>query len=97
MTITGEQRRSLAAQAQSLKPLVQIGKNGVTPEQIETIKRDLDQHELVKIKFNDYKSQKQQLSTQIAESTGSEQVTLIGNTLTLYKRKPDPAKRKIPL
>ena len=90
-----EKLRKLRAQAHGLKPTVQIGKEGVTEAQIETIKRHLDHHELIKIKFNDYKEQKQQLSTQIAESTGSEQVNLIGNTLTLYKMNPDPAKRKI--
>jgi len=95
MSLTPEQRRRLRAQAHTLKPIVQIGKEGVTQAQLDTIRRGLDQHELIKVKFNEYKEQKQELSTQIAESTGSEQVNLIGNTLTLYKMNTDPAKRKI--
>jgi RNA-binding protein len=95
MSMPGEKRRKLKAQAHSLNPIVQIGKEGVTQAQLDTISRGLDQHELIKVKFNEHKEQKHELSTQIAESTGSEQVTLIGNTLTLYKMNPDPAKRKI--
>jgi len=95
MSLTPEQRRRLRAQAHTLKPIVQIGKEGVTQAQLDTIRRGLEQHELVKVKFNEYKEQKHELSATIIESTGSEQVNLIGNTLTLYKMNTDPAKRKI--
>jgi len=95
MTLTGAQRRNLAAQAHTLKPIVQIGKNGLTQEQIDTIKADLENHELIKIKYNDYKNQKQELSEEIAQQTESDIVQIIGNVLTLYKQNPEPAKRKI--
>jgi len=86
MTLTTKQKQQLKAKAHHLDPQIQIGKNGVTPEQIQTIKNHLKTHELLKIKFNDYKKQKTELSNQITTETESEQVDLIGNTLIIYKK-----------
>ena len=86
MTLTTKQKQELKAKAHHLDPQIQIGKNGVTPEQIQTIKTHLKTHELIKIKFNDYKKQKTELSNQITTQTESEQVDLIGNTLIIYKK-----------
>ena len=87
MALTNDQKRTLKQQAHHLKPTIQIGKNGVTPEQINTIKTHLQHHQLIKIKFNDYKNQKQELATIITEETQSEQIDLIGNTLIIYQPK----------
>ena len=95
MTLTGEQKRKLKSIAHNLSPVVQIGKKGLTEEQLDTISKDLLDHELIKVKFNDFKSIKEELSQQIAERTESDFVDIIGNTLILYKMNPDPSKRKI--
>lgn len=97
MTLTGEQRRKLKSMAHNLNPMVQIGKKGLTEEQIETISKALFDHELIKVKFNDFKSVKDELSQRIADLTGSDIVDVIGNTLILYKMNPDPSKREISL
>ena len=86
MNLTNSERQELKAKAHHLKSAIQIGKNGLTREQIHTIKIHLDHHELIKIKFNDFKSQKGELSKKITEETDSEQIDLIGNTLILYKK-----------
>jgi RNA-binding protein len=95
MSLTGEQLRKLKAKAQNMKPSIQIGKGGLTQGQLERIKHELAHHELIKVKFNDYKAQKTELSQEIAARTGATQVDLIGNTLVLYKQSPYPKKRKI--
>lgn len=95
MSLTGEQLRKLKAMAQSMKPSIQIGKDGLTEGQLERISHELEHHELIKVKFNDYKAQKTELSQEIAARTGAMQVDLIGNTLVLYKQSPYPEKRKI--
>ncbi|MBN2336422.1 ribosome assembly RNA-binding protein YhbY [Candidatus Bathyarchaeota archaeon] len=87
MELTGEQKRGLRARAHTLKPTVQIGRNGVTETQLKQIKDELERHELIKVKFNDYKTRREELSDLIAEKTGSERIQLIGNTLVLYKEK----------
>ena len=93
MNLTNSERQELKAKAHHLKPTIQIGKNGLTREQIQTIKTHLEHHELIKIKFNDYKSQKEELSKKITEETDSEQIDLIGYTLVLYKKKTNKTSR----
>ena len=95
MSLTGEQLRKLKAKAQNMKPSIQIGRSGLTDGQMERINHELAHHELIKVKFNEYKPQRTELSQEIAARTGATQVDLIGNTLVLYKQSPHPDKRKI--
>jgi len=95
MTLTSKQVDQLKALAHHLNPLVQIGKNGVTKAQIENIDNDLLHNELMKVKFNDYKAQKEELSRKIAAETGSEIVDIIGNTLIIFGEHPNPEERQI--
>jgi RNA-binding protein len=95
MTLTGEQKQKLKSMAHTLDAVVLIGKKGLTEAQIDTISKDLMDHELIKVKFNDFKSVKEELSNQIAELTGADIVDIIGNTLILYRMNPDPGGRKI--
>jgi len=93
--LTGKERRRLMGLAHGLKPLVHVGKNGVTEGVIDDTDRALNDHELVKIKFLNYKEQRKELSETLAERTGSEIVDIIGNVAILYKQSPDPEKRLI--
>jgi len=93
--LSGKERRNLRALARALKPLVHVGKNGVTEGVIDDADRALRDHELVKIRFLHYKDQRKELSQTIAEETRSAVVDLIGNTLVLYRESPDPKKRKL--
>jgi RNA-binding protein len=81
-----ETKRTLKAQAHPLKPLVQIGKNGLTPAALANIDKALTDHALIKVKFNDHKTQKKELSTTIADETKADIVDLIGNTLILHRQ-----------
>ena len=78
-------RRTLKAQAHPLKPLIQIGRNGLTPAALANIDKALTDHTLIKVKFNDHKTQKKELSTTIAQQTKADIVDLIGNTLILHR------------
>ena len=95
MTLTGKQKAKLKGQAHGLKPVIQVGKAGVEEPQIMSIKRALHEHELIKIKFLDYKDHKQEISENIARATGSEVVDIIGNVLILYWENMDRSRRKI--
>ncbi len=95
MTITGKQKAKLKGQAHGLKSVIQVGKAGVEEPQIRSIKRALHEHELIKIKFLDYKDHKQEISENIARATGSEVVDIIGNVLILYWENMDRGRRKI--
>ena len=49
--LTGKERRRLRGLAHGLKPLVHVGRNGVTDGVIDDADRALRDHELVKIRF----------------------------------------------
>jgi len=93
--LTGDQRRRLKGQAHALKPRIQIGKNGVTEAAVANINKALHDHELVKIKYLEHKTERKTLTVRIAEETSSIVINEIGNIATLYRRSSDPAKRNI--
>jgi RNA-binding protein len=94
-TLKGSQRKNLRAQAHHLKPLVMIGAKGLTDQLLGSVDRALNDHELIKVKFGEFKEAKKEISEEIAKATRSELVGLIGNIAIFYRRHPDPEKRKI--
>jgi len=93
--LTGTQRKYLRGIAHSLKPVVLIGYEGISGVVIKTIEKALDDHELIKIKFNKFKEEKEEFCSNIEETTKSEMVGLIGNVAIFYRENPDPKKRGI--
>ena len=84
--LTVSDRKKLKSEAHHLKPVIQIGKNGITPALIAAIDKALSDHELIKIKFQDFKDEKKILSDQIAEETGCAIISMIGNVLLVYRK-----------
>lgn len=95
--LTSSQRRFLRSRAHSLKPIVQIGQQGLSDAALAEIDRALDRHELIKIKFGDFKDQKEDLCDEIEAKLSSQRVGLIGHTLVLYRQNLDPQERQIKL
>jgi RNA-binding protein len=95
--LKGYQKKHLRGLAHGLKPVVQIGTEGVTDAVIRAVDEGLFRHELIKIKFNDLKEKglKEAIAGDLASKTGSEPVGMIGHTVILYRRQADPGKRKI--
>lgn len=93
--LKGSQRRRLRALAHSLKPVVMIGRNGLNEKLTAAISAALNDHELIKVKFLEFKEEKKDLAEEIAGVTRSELVGIIGNIAMLYRQQPDPQKRKI--
>ena len=93
--LKGSQRKYLRAQAHHLKPLVIIGARGVTEQLLGSVDLALKDHELIKVKFGEFKESKKEISEEIAKATKSEMVGLIGNIAILYRQNPNPEKRKI--
>jgi RNA-binding protein len=86
--LTNAQLRTFKAQAQRLKPMLKIGKEGISAKFLVALDEALARHELVKVKFDDFKEQKKELSPQLAEKSGSQLVTRVGNVVVLYRPKP---------
>ncbi len=83
--LTTAAKRDLKARAQRLEPVVKIGHAGVTPEFLASLDRALTDHELVKIRFTDFKEEKKTLAPQIAEKTGSELIARVGNVAVFFR------------
>ena len=95
--LDGRQRRFLRALAHTLKPVVQIGNQGLTPGVKKAISAALQTHELIKVRVAaDVEGELEDIGTEAATGTSSHLAQVIGRTLLLYKaRKKDP-KIKLP-
>lgn len=92
MELTSKQRKYLEKLAHSLDPVVIVGGAGVTEGVIGMVSQTLLSHELIKIKFNEYKDEKQELTEQIAASTDATLVRIVGNVAILYKENEENPK-----
>lgn len=96
MPLTGAAARSLRALAHKLKPVVHVGKNGVTDELVAQVEAALLRHELIKIKvLSESPASRHDAGTELAERTRAELAQVLGGTLVLYK--PHPKKPRIPI
>jgi RNA-binding protein len=95
--LTNTQRQYLRRLAHDLKPVVQIGKQGLTEQALASIDRTIEARELIKVKFLDFQDQKQELSETIAEQLNSTLIGVVGNVATFYREQPDPDKRRVEL
>ncbi len=95
--ITKAQRNHLRKLANPLKPTVLLGKQGLTPEIVAKAERELDAHELIKVRLLEFKDQKETLAQTFVTETGAALVSLIGNVITLYRQQADPERRQIRL
>ena len=86
--LDNKQIRALKAQAQRLKAAIKIGKEGLSAQFLSALDELLRHHELVKVKFDEFKDQKKELSPQLAEKSSSHLVTRVGSVVVLCRPKP---------
>jgi RNA-binding protein len=93
------QAKYLRGLAHALKPVVFVGQKGLTTELIKSTKEAFRRHELIKVKFIEFKdkNQKQEITAAIEIETGSQMAGMIGHIAILYRPHTDPDKRKIQL
>lgn len=86
--LTQQKKRELKSLAQKIKPIIQIGKDGLKPESFITISQALTAHQLVKIKVLETVSTvKEELILDICARCRCEFVQSIGRVLIFYKEK----------
>ncbi len=97
--LTSQQRKYLKGLGHKLKPVVFVGQKGLSDSLVRAVDESLEKHELIKIKFIDFKekSEKEEISEMIQDRTGSERVGMIGHMAMFYRQHPDPEKQKIHL
>ena len=87
--LTSKQRKELEKVAHDLQPVVIVGGAGVTDGLMGMVDKSLAAHELIKVKFNEYKDEKQELTQQICEKTDATLVRIIGNIAILFREKEE--------
>lgn len=98
-SLRGRDRRHLRALGHSLKPVVTVGQKGRTGEVAAALGKALDAHELVKLRLQGGmgRDEKRAAAEEIADRAGAEVVSVVGHVALLFRRHPDPEKRKIDL
>lgn len=89
--MTGKERAQLRAQANSLEPVFQIGKGGVSDALIKQTADALKARELIKIKalLETVHETPRELADKLSAATGAEVIQVIGGSIVLYKENPE--------
>ena len=86
--LSNREIRALKARAQLLKPILKVGKDGLSPAFIKATDDALTHHELVKVKFEEFKEQKKELGPKLAESVSAKVIMQVGHVVVLFRRNP---------
>jgi RNA-binding protein len=87
---SGDLRRRLRAHGHALKPLVQIGKSGVTKGVLAQVAQALYDHELVKVRIGtECPADRFAVADELAEQPGTNVVQILGRVVLVYKRHPE--------
>ena len=86
MELSENQRRFLRGRAHALKPIIQIGNNGLTDAVAKETNRALKDHELIKVRAPGAdRAARDALLADLARRTGSTLVQRIGHVAVLYR------------
>ncbi|MBQ1493152.1 MAG: ribosome assembly RNA-binding protein YhbY [Blautia sp.] len=92
--MTSKQRAYLKSLAMKLNPCVQVGKEGVTPENTKAAEEALTARELIKIGvLQNCEENPKDIAEMMAGRTHSEVVQVIGKKIVLYREGKDEKKK----
>ncbi len=95
--LSSSERKHLRGIAHSYKPLVQIGKEGLSDNVIDAIDTAIEANELIKVKMAAERAERELLVPRIEERVKCVCVGTVGRIAILYRQNADPEKRKIDL
>ena len=96
--MTGKQKRYLRALAHPLRPVVNLGKQGLSQETRREIEVQLLDHELIKLKVLDNcPLTKKECAEELSRAKSLEVVQVIGKTLVLYCPHSDEPEIELPV
>lgn len=85
--MTSKQRSNLKSIAATLKPIAQVGKEGVSDNLLKGLSDALEAHELIKINLLPASGEDEDaLAVEIASALKAEVVIVIGRRAVLYRR-----------
>ncbi len=85
--LTSKERKALSSIGQTLNPVFQIGKNGVTDELLKELSDVLDARELIKITvLRGCDETAKEIINELCASLGADPVSCIGNKMVIYRK-----------
>ncbi len=94
--LTSKQRAFLKSQAHSMKPIVQIGKNGLNDQIKTSVRNALDARELIKVTLLQNTDEDiHEVAEILEDEIGCDTVLKIGRIIILYKESSKKQNRKI--
>jgi len=95
--LTGKQRSYLKSMANTMDPIFQVGKSGITDNFIKQIDEALEARELLKVKvLNNSLLEAKEVANDLAEKLDAEFVQSIGNKFVLYRESKENKKISLP-
>ena len=92
--LTKDKRRALRTEAHSLKPELNVGKDGFSPRFVHSLREAFNSKELLKIRMLDTcPDDRKALRARLEQLEGIDLVAMIGNTFILYQEM-DEERRK---
>lgn len=95
MEFTGKQKRYLRSLAVNIKPIVQIGKSGLSNEILTSIRHACDARELIKVNILQNSDETTENVAEAIEEMGLDVVQIIGRNLIVFKVADKKENRKI--
>ena len=90
------ERKQLRGLAHDLRPLLHVGKDGLSDAVVRQLDQALNAHELVKVKFlASDRDQKRAAGAAIEERLHCEIAGLIGHVAIVFRQHPEAAKRRV--
>ena len=95
--MNSKQRAYLKGLAQTIQPILNIGKSSLTPEFTESVAEALEARELIKISvLKNCLDDRREIAAMLGERTHSQVVQVIGRKIVLYKESKEHKKIELP-
>ena len=95
MELTGKQKRYLRSLAVNIRPIVQIGKSGLSNEILTSIRRAADARELIKVNILQNSDETAKDVAAMIDEMGLNVVQMIGRNIVVFKVSDRKENRKI--
>ncbi|ARU19684.1 RNA-binding protein [Ligilactobacillus salivarius] len=96
MKLRGKQKRYLRSEAHHLKPIFQIGKDGLSEVWLDEVLKALDKRELLKVNIlQNSLVEVEEVKEFIENNSDAQVIQTIGNVLVLFKKSDKAENQKI--
>ncbi len=96
-TLTGKQKSFLRSMGMNVDPVMNIGKEGLTPTVVQAAREAIKKRELIKVRvLQNCEEEPEDILVMLADRADSELVQVIGRNGLLYRRNPEKMKIELP-